>query len=232
MNKKVDINLKRLFNKYFAIFVFTLFFSVLGATYAYFAFSSTNSNTVTGNAATVNLTLTVNRILPTKTNSGVMVPQKSVSGDTNSALSTALKSGCVDDNTNIVCQVYKIYIENSGGTATSIVDGAVSFYANSNMTVNSYDKMPNLKWKLITSVDTSNNTNSVLGSNADNIASSTASDFVNNVTMVTNDDNTYYMIVWFDETNSDQVDEGNTYYGKVEFTSSNGTGVTSTFSVY
>lgn len=229
MNKRVDINLKKLFNKYFVIFVCTFFFSILGATYAYFALGASNNNTITGDAATVNLTLNVNRILPTKTNSGVMVPQKSVSGDANSALSTALKSGCVDDNTNIVCQVYKIHIENNGGTATSVVDGAVSFYANSGMTINSYDKMPNLKWKLITSVDTSNNANSILGSNIDNVASSTVSNFVTDVTMATNSQNNYYMIIWFDEVNSDQVDEGNSFYGKVEFTSSNGTGVTSTF---
>ena len=37
------------------------------------------------------------------------------------------------------------------------------------------------------------------------------------------------MIVWIEELNEDQSDEGNSYYGKIEFNSSNGTGVTSTF---
>ena len=59
------------------------FFSVFGATYAYFAFSVSNNNTITGNAATVNLTLNVNKVLPIKTNSGVMVSQKSISGNAN-----------------------------------------------------------------------------------------------------------------------------------------------------
>ena len=41
----------------------------------------------------------------------------------------------------------------------------------------------------------------------------------------------YYMIVWIDETNEEQdIDEGNSFFGKVVFESSNGTGVTSTFS--
>ena len=49
------------------------------------------------------------------------------------------------------------------------------------------------------------------------------------VTLTTNQEYTYYIIVWFNEKEEDQIDEGNTFYGKVEFNSSNGTGVTSTF---
>ena len=45
-------------------------------------------------------------------------------------------------------------------------------------------------------------------------------------------DNTINLISTNKETTyeeEDQIDEGNTFYGKVEFNSSNGTGVTSTF---
>ena len=89
--------------------------------------------------------------------------------------------------------------------------------------------MPNLKWKLISSVDTTTTSNSVLGTNVDNTANSTPTKFVSNVTLKTNDEYTYYMIIWFNETGEDQIDEGNTFYGMIEFLSSNGTGVTSTF---
>ena len=89
--------------------------------------------------------------------------------------------------------------------------------------------MPNLSWKLITSIDKQDNNNSVLGTNADNQASSTPLSFVNNLTLKTNDEYTYYMIIWINEINQDQTDKSNTFYGKIEFSSSNGTGVTSAF---
>ena len=37
------------------------------------------------------------------------------------------------------------------------------------------------------------------------------------------------MIVWINEINDEQSDEGKTFYGRIDFDSSNGTGVTSTF---
>ena len=49
------------------------------------------------------------------------------------------------------------------------------------------------------------------------------------VTLKTNDEYTYYMIIWINEINQDQTDKSNTFYGKIEFSSSNGTGVTSAF---
>lgn len=212
--------------------ILILFFSITGATYAYFAISATNNNTITGSAATVNLTLSVTKIFPTasSTNTGVMVPQLSVSGSESSPLSNALKGGCVDNNTNVVCQVYKITIQNVGGTATQVVDGKVSFYGNSAMTTDVHTTMPNLKWKLITSADASTPANSVLGTNADNEANSSDNKFVSSLTLATNSKFDYYMIVWINETNTTQTSEpGKSFYGKIQFDSSNGTGVTSTF---
>ena len=211
------------------LLVLVTFFSLLGSTLAYFAVAGTDTETISGNMATVNLDLEVEIIFPVKESTGVMVPQKSVSGSSSSALSSALKKGCVDDNKNVVCQVYKITITNDGGSATEVVDGSVSFFADQEMMESSSIKMPNLKWKLITSVDTVNNNNSVLGTNIDNAASGTPAKFVQNVSLSTNDTETYYMIIWFNEIDSDQIDKSNTFYGKIEFNSSNGTGVTAQF---
>lgn len=205
---------------------------ITSATYAFFAISTSNNNTISGSAATVNLTLNVEKIFPTKNseNTGVIVPQLSTSGSATSPLANALKSKCVDDNKNVVCQVYKISISNSGGTATQIVDGAISFYGNSALTRDITTTMPNLRWKLIEEVDTTTPTNSKLGTNSDNIAISTPTDFTSNLTLSTNISKDYYMIIWINETTNDQtIDEGQSFYGKVEVTSSNGTGVTSTF---
>lgn len=230
MRKRIKKSMfKGVFSRTTILLILVTFISVVGSTYAYFAASQSNNGTITGNMATVNLELQVESILPVKESTGVMVPQKSVSGSSTSALSSALKKGCVDDNKNVVCQVYKITITNNGGSATEVVDGSISFFADSDMTESSAIKMPNLKWKLITSIDTVNNNNSVLGTNVDNAASGTPAKFVSEVSLNTNDTESYYMIVWFNEIGDDQIDTSNTFYGKVEFNSSNGTGVTAQF---
>lgn len=211
-----------------------LMFSVTGATFAYFAVSAENTNTITGDAATVNLTLDVNRVFPTSTstNTGVMVPQLSTSGSNNSPLSTALKSGCVDGNGNVVCQVYKIDIANIGGSAVQVVDGFISFYGNTNLTIDAGVTMPNLKWKSIDSVNVTTPGSSVLGTDTDKVANFNDNVFADDITLGTNDSETYYIIIWINETNSDQItDEGKTFYAKIEFNSANGTGVTSSFVV-
>ena len=221
--------------------VIFLSFCITGATYAYFAISESNNKTITGESATVDLTLNVSKIFPTSanTNTGVMVPQLSTSGSENSPLSTALKSGCVDGNKNIVCQVYKIVIENKGGTATQVVDGTILFYGNAAQTTSATNIMPNLKWKLITSANTSDPSQSVLGTNTDLNANTntTTGKFSSNLALSTNGKQEYYIIVWINETNADQSDvspiatpnDPKTFYGLVKFDSSNGTGVTSAF---
>lgn len=212
--------------------ILVLFLSITGATYAYFAISASNNNTIMGEAATVNLTLSVDKIFPksSTSNTGVMVPQLSTSGSATSPLANALKNGCVDANGNVICQVYTINVRNVGGSATQVVDGSISFYGDAAMTVNAATVMPNLKWKLISSVNVTTPSSSVLGTNTDMPANSNVNVFANDIIMVTDSSFTYHMIIWINETNNDQpTDEGKTFYGKIEFNSANGTGVTSTF---
>ena len=212
--------------------VLFLMFSVTGATFAYFAVSAEDTNTITGDAATVNLTLDVNRVFPTSTsaNTGVMVPQLSVSGSNSSPLSNALKSGCVDGNGHVVCKVYKIDIANIGGSAVQVVDGFISFYGNTSLTTDVGVTMPSLRWKLIDSVNVTTPGSSVLGTDVDKAANFNDNVFADDITLGTNDSETYYIIIWVNETNSDQpTDEGKSFYAKIEFNSFNGTGVTSTF---
>ena len=224
MGKKIrNRRFNILVNKITFILIIVTFLSVSSSSFAYYSYKKDDQDTISGKIATVNLELHVTKILPIKKSTGVMVPQKSISGSSTSALSSALKRGCVDDNENIVCQVYDISIVNNGGSATEIVNGTISFFSNSEMTANAEIKMPNLSWKLITSVDTTNNSNSVLGTNIDNKGTGEPKQFVKNVALQPNIEKKYYMIIWFNETGTDQIDKSNTYYGKVEFTSSNGT---------
>ena len=95
------------------VLVLTIMVCTTSATYAFFAINATNSTTVTGTAATASLSLTVKKVLPTATNTGVMVPQRSYKGTTatyaasNEVLTSALNNSspgkCVDGNKNIVC---------------------------------------------------------------------------------------------------------------------------------
>lgn len=192
------------------VLILTVVICTTSATYAYFAFSATNNNTITGTAASVSLTLSVSKNLPTKTNTGVLVPQLET------ALASALSSGCVDANTNVVCQVYTITVTNAS-TSQIVVNGSITFAGSTNM--------PNLKWRKMTNAST-------LGSNTTNAANTTSAQaLASSVTLKPSGQSgnvaTYYIIIWINETGAVQTDKG-TYTATVSFTSSNGTGVTST----
>ena len=208
------------------------FVTIVGATYAYFSISEVEDDIITGNMATVKLDLDVEKVFPVDdNNTGVLVPQVSFSGSENSPLSSALKSGCVDANGNLVCQVYKVFIKNDGGSATLVVDGSIHFYSDTLLSVDVQLAMPNLRWKLIDFADKVSFSNSVLGTNYDIIADSSGDDniFANDLTLVTNQSKIYYIIIWIDESGSEQIDVGNSFYASIEVNASNGTGVTATF---
>lgn len=196
------------------VMIATLMVCTTSATYAYFALSPVTNNTITGTAATASLTLTVTKNAPTKTNTGVMVPQKEA------ALATAMNStnACVDGNTNVVCQVYTIVVTNTS-SATVKVNGTITFSGSTNM--------PNLKWRKTTNATT-------LGTGTTTAANvTTAQTLDTNKSLAKNAQATYYVVVWINA----QLDAGGnevaqtdtgTYRATIEFTSSNGTGVTST----
>ena len=120
--------------------IITLVFSTTGATYAYFALSAVNNNVISGTSATVGGTLTVSRILPTdanwNTSTKVMVPQLSANTTKRTnALKTAIDGGCVDANSNVVCQVYRIAYVNQSTADVRI---------NSSLALDS--TMTNLRW--------------------------------------------------------------------------------------
>lgn len=220
----------------FISLIVILFLVITGSTYAYLYATDYDNNTIGGDMATVNLTVSVNRVFPKNgvENTGVLVPQ--ISTEVNSPLGTALKSGCVDDNKNVVCHVYEIIAKNNGGTATLLVDGSALFYGDSELTTNISNTMPNLRWKLVDSVNVTTPNNSVLGTNIDRVANNSDSGdnvFVSNVSLATNVERKYYMIVWINETGANQtIDVGNSFYGEIKFVSSIGEGVTATFTNY
>ena len=200
--KKTSVSLKM----FLVILIIVFFFSVVISTYAYFYFLQSNETAISGNAAMINLTLRVNRVLPVSdsNNTGVMVPQKQ------SALSSALASSCIDDNKNIVCHVYSIYIKNNS-TANVVINGNIYFFGDASLVNNISSSMPNLKWRLVDFVDENNISNSVLGNNESNTASSSEGLFAKELSL------------------NNQSDADKSFFGRLEFLSSNGSGVTATF---
>lgn len=209
------------------VLIATLMICTTSATYAYFALTATN-NAMTGTAATASLTLNVTRATLKSTNNGVMVPQLE------SALSSAMNSTnqCVDGNGNIICEVYTIKITNTS-TAAVKVKGTIQFSGNGSM--------PNLKWRRTTDTTTlGSNTSVAVGTNT-----TTTWDIVNGTACSvdagtgldtgctsislakTSGTQTYYVVVWINETGSQQTDSG-TWRAIVKFEGENGTGVTST----
>ena len=167
---------------------------------------------MTGTAGTANLSLGVTRITPSS-NNGSMVPQLE------SALGTAVSSeyNCVDDNNNVVCQVYKIEVTNVGNTNVKI-EGNIKFNGN---TLN----FENLKYKLMESA-------TLLGSESSKYASfHEPRVFVDDVNINVNETKTYYIVIWINEIGRAQTDKG-TFTVTVNFKSADSGGVTSTYVNY
>lgn len=228
MNKEIkkDSDSKKIFSM--IILIATLMVCTTSATYAYFAINATNTNTVTGTAATASLTLTVNKIRPTETGSGRLVPQDSVANSTN-ILKLAVDAGCIDDNDNLVCQVYTIVLTN-GGTSNVTVDGDFALTAAG---------MTNLKWYLLaegegatptTTYTYPTNLPAAGYGNAKTVTALETSLMLNGTTTGTTASRSHYYVVavWIEETGAAQTDSG-TFTGSIAFTPSDGSaGITST----
>ncbi len=224
---------KKIFLNIFLILL--LIISVTGATYAYFAISVSNSTVITGTAAQVGLTLEVTEQPLDTPNSGVMVPQLAT------AIGTAINNThkCVDDNDNIVCKVYELKITNNS-TATIELNGTIAFASNTN----GKELSSNLKWRRIQSATALSTTTTGSYAEAGITASTATTDLINGtactvgsgtgcqpINLGANASETYYIVVWINEIiTGDQYDNDGdrTFVGTVNFTASNGQGVTST----
>ena len=106
---------------YGVIGIATLIVAIIGATFAYFTATQTNDDTITGNAASINFGLDVERAETTDQTNGGLIPMS------NTMVEQAVKhsKACVDDNGNSVCQIYKITLTNES-SASMFLDGYVT----------------------------------------------------------------------------------------------------------
>jgi hypothetical protein len=212
--------------------ILVLMLCVTGATYAYFAISASNNNVITGTAASVSMDLQVSRVIPAASNTNPLVPQLSVntSKGTN-ALGAAISGGCVDSNNNVTCHVYRISVQNKSTARLRLIE---------TLTL-SGGTYTNLKWyTLATANDSTSLPTSVTYSypstftakygNAKSVTS-----LGDSQQLSVNNYRYFYVVVWIEETGSDQntIDLG-TYTGTVNVNAVDTSGavingVTSTF---
>ncbi len=223
------------------ILIATLMITTTGATYAYFAISATATNNITGTAATANLAFQLSNSATTTSGtpsltapsstyaSKPMVPQYAYNNSTNvlaKALTGTSNNKCVDANGNVICRVYTFTIRNNS-TATAVVNGKIKF---TNPTTN-------LKWALMSNATTVPTITSATDSDI-KAASTSETTFVSNLSLTPSGGVTstspasgsykqYWIIFWINETGSSQTDSG-TWSATISFTSSNGSGITST----
>ena len=193
---------------YGVIGVATLIVAIIGATFAYFTATASNDTTIQGNAASVGLTLSVEKV--SHGDKG-LVPQLET------ALSSAMKGmdsagtgedSCIDGNGNTVCQVYKITVGNTG-TAEAKLTGTLDLTEGS---------VTNLKWATVTG----------WGSEPTAEGAKDDNNVVENVTISGSGSKEYYVVIWIEETKDAQSDSGS-FTGTVAFNAADGSGVTSTF---
>ena len=195
---------------YGVIGVATLIVAIIGATFAFFTATANDTSTIQGNAATVSLGLSVEKVSDGEKG---LVPQLE------KALSSAMKGvdgavtgedSCVDANGNTVCQVYKITVTNSG-TGDAKLNGTLALEKGD---------VANLKWATVTGWGTDPVAQGAKGDN--NIDT--------NVTVTGGGNKEYYVVIWIEELTTPQDDTGN-FTGTVTFNAADGQGVTSTFTV-
>ena len=185
---------------------------VATGTLAYYMFSTTNNTAINGTAAKADLNLTVSKTLPTSNGIDNIVLAKYE--DIPAGINARCASGSY-----AMCQLYTITLTNNAANTSVTVNGSVSF---TNTTA------PNLSWILLSNYSSSTSYTSSDLPNSYNTASSTFTNFVSNETVNGNQTKTYYLLVWVNDIEEEQTDNGS-YTGTVRFVDADGNGVTSTF---
>lgn len=126
---------------YAVVGVATLVVAIIGATFAFFSASASNTTTISGNTAeAAGITLNITDITETGAN---MIPLNLKEGDgdkdTTRQFTEAMSGKCVDMNGNNVCVVYKITITNNSTTSTIDVRGDLTLS----------ESAANMKWQLL-----------------------------------------------------------------------------------
>lgn len=187
--------------------VAVLVVAIIGSTYAYYVASASNSNVIKGTAAGAGLSLSVTK--ESTSASGNLIPLT----NTPAMLTTAAKGygggnsfdatkSCIDKNGYSVCQIYKIIVKNDS-TASVTLNGGITKLEGAGT--------PNINCAVMTSNV----------SVTDASTCRTATSLEANTTFTAGQSKTYYIIVYINNTNNAQTDNG-AFNGTVTFTTNTG----------
>ncbi len=201
---------------YAVVGVATLVVAIVGATFAYFSASNTATGNITGETAKGNaLSLNVTRVVPAISNTGKLVPlDVTPTGNGTSQLSSALTNGCIDSNSNVVCHIYQVDVVNASSAQLS-----------TSVTATVTTAAAHLSWKLLnsTSADNTSSTAATITSGTPFYLAGSSS---TGATLAGSGTNTYYLMIWLEETGSpqDTDDAEKTFTGNVTVNAVDGNG--------
>lgn len=225
---------------YAVVGVATLVVAIIGATFAFFSASDTNSSAIQGNTAqAAGIKIDITDI--TKTG-GNMIPLNLHAGDTEGKdtveqFDKAMAGKCKDMNQNNVCDVYKITVTNSSTTSTIDVRGDLTLTEGAG----------NMKWQLINVTNDALDTfaaaeitgHEVDGATVTSVSQTgqlvreglegvTGTGTAARRTLAGGATAKYYVLIWLEEMGTDQAkDADKTFKGTVNFNAVDATGATS-----
>ena len=129
---------------YMVIGILTLVITTIGATFAYYTATQSNTSTLKGNMATIMFDVTVEKKTNVDVTKGGLIPM--TNSMVQKAIGNASTNGiCVDDNNNAVCQIYKITAVNSS-SASMFVDGYVTLTGGSGNSTDYASATTTMRW--------------------------------------------------------------------------------------
>lgn len=211
---------------YAVVGVATLVVAIIGATFAYFSATATNSDVIKGQtSAAANLALEVTKL---DTAEGGLIPMS------DNLAGKGVENNCVDSNGNIVCHVYQIQLTN--GKSPVDIDGTLSFTGTAKNIVYDITFADQTETKDLSALSKEISTTTT-GVDFKTATAEIPAALATNSKFTANQTKYYYVTVWLHETGNKQEDDdaGQTtaYTGTVTFNAvgANGiNGVTATFS--
>ncbi len=195
------------------LFAFGIIFTIIGATFAYFAASANSGvNDISGSSYRLDMSLDVTSI-----RSGDLVPTADNLIDT----SLAGNYKCVDQRNYGLCSLYKLRFTNNSTAETMVgyLKTSSATYTTTNLRYRLYDENYN-SVSYIGTVGISANMMNYFKSGANNVS----------VTIPANSTKDYYLVIWLHDIGENQlVDQDKSYTGIISFTSQNGGTVSSSF---
>lgn len=185
------------------IFFMAAITAIIGYTYSFFQATVTNTNTISGEVEVIKFALNVEKISPEENKDRNLIPQ--LDNYVSKAVTGVGNKTCLDANGNVICNVYKITLENEASSA---------IYINGDLELTA-PNMPNLRWAEINSPS--------------NPTLKSAIHDASHITLASNDlfegfeTKVYYIVVWISEKGEAQTDRGS-YSGVVTFYNVEGTG--------